>query len=139
MGAVDFRVGGRIFATLASVEEGFGNLMLTPEIQAEFVGEAHGLHGKQGRSQPGQVQPRVVEQPTVPVGPCRRLGEQLPMHPLHDGLERRVGMMDRQREEREIRVIRAAELHSRCRRKVLRQRAAILPQFPQQQDQRGHQ
>ena len=40
MGAVDFRVGGRIFATLASVEEGFGNLMLTPEIQAEFVGEA---------------------------------------------------------------------------------------------------
>jgi hypothetical protein len=32
MGAVDFRVGGRIFATLASVKEGFGNLMLTPEI-----------------------------------------------------------------------------------------------------------
>jgi hypothetical protein len=40
MGAVDFRVGGRIFATLASVKQGFGNLMLTPEIQAEFVGEA---------------------------------------------------------------------------------------------------
>ena len=31
MGAADFRVGGRIFATLASVKEGFGNLMLTPE------------------------------------------------------------------------------------------------------------
>ena len=31
MGAVDFRVGGRIFATLASVKEGYGNLMLTPE------------------------------------------------------------------------------------------------------------
>ena len=40
MGAVDFRVGGRIFATLASVNDGFGNLMLTPEIQAEFVAEA---------------------------------------------------------------------------------------------------
>jgi hypothetical protein len=43
MGAVDFRVGGRIFATLASVKDGFGNLMLTPEIQAEFVGEAPDL------------------------------------------------------------------------------------------------
>ena len=40
MGAVDFRVGGRIFATLASVKEGFGNLMLTPEIQEQFVAEA---------------------------------------------------------------------------------------------------
>ena len=40
MGAVDFRVGGRIFATLASVEHGFGNLMLTPEMQAEFVADA---------------------------------------------------------------------------------------------------
>ncbi len=40
MGAVDFRVGGHIFATLASVKHGFGNLMLTPEIQAEFVADA---------------------------------------------------------------------------------------------------
>ena len=40
MGAVDFRVGGRIFATLASVKEGFGNLMLTPDVQAEFVADA---------------------------------------------------------------------------------------------------
>jgi hypothetical protein len=40
MGAVDFRVGGHIFATLASVSQGFGNLMLTPEVQAEFVAEA---------------------------------------------------------------------------------------------------
>jgi len=39
MGAVDFRVGGRIFATLASVKKGYGNLMLTPEQQADFVGE----------------------------------------------------------------------------------------------------
>ena len=40
MGAVDFRVGGRIFATLAAVRQGFGNLMLTPEIQAQFVAES---------------------------------------------------------------------------------------------------
>ncbi|MEO8026232.1 MAG: MmcQ/YjbR family DNA-binding protein [Bryobacteraceae bacterium] len=39
MGALDFRVGGRIFATLASVKQGYGNLMLTPEVQADFVGE----------------------------------------------------------------------------------------------------
>src|SRR5512140_636187 len=40
MGAIDFRVGGRIFATLASIKQGFGNLMLTPEMQAELVAEA---------------------------------------------------------------------------------------------------
>jgi len=39
MGAADFRVGGRIFATLASQKQGYGNLMLTPERQAEFVAE----------------------------------------------------------------------------------------------------
>ena len=55
MGAVDFRVGGRIFATLASVKDGFGNLMLTPEMQAEFVAEeaevflpVHGGWGRMG-------------------------------------------------------------------------------------------
>ena len=40
MGAVDFRVGGHIFATLASIKDGFGNLMPTPEIQAAFVADA---------------------------------------------------------------------------------------------------
>ena len=39
MGATDFRVGGRIFATLAAVKQGYGNLMLTPEQQAAFVAE----------------------------------------------------------------------------------------------------
>jgi hypothetical protein len=39
MGAADFRVGGRIFATLASQKEGYGNLMLTLEQQALFVEE----------------------------------------------------------------------------------------------------
>jgi hypothetical protein len=40
MGSPDFRVGGRIFATLASEKQGYGNLQLTPEQQAAFVGEA---------------------------------------------------------------------------------------------------
>jgi len=39
MGSPDFRVGGRIFATLASQDLGYGNLMLTPEQQAAFVEE----------------------------------------------------------------------------------------------------
>ncbi|MBL8296326.1 MAG: MmcQ/YjbR family DNA-binding protein [Bryobacterales bacterium] len=39
MGAPDFRVGGRIFATLASQSQGYGNLVLTPEQQADFVAE----------------------------------------------------------------------------------------------------
>jgi YjbR len=39
MGAADFRVGGRIFATLAAIKQGYGNVMLTPEQQAEFVAE----------------------------------------------------------------------------------------------------
>lgn len=39
MGAADFRVGGRIFATLASQAQGYGNLMLSPEQQAAFVEE----------------------------------------------------------------------------------------------------
>jgi hypothetical protein len=39
MGAPDFRVGGRIFATLASQSQGYGNLMLTREQQAAFVEE----------------------------------------------------------------------------------------------------
>ena len=40
MGSPDFRVGGRIFATLAAQTQGYGNLMLTPEQQAAFVAEA---------------------------------------------------------------------------------------------------
>ena len=40
MGAPDFRVGGRIFATLAHEAQGYGNLMLTPDVQTTFVAEA---------------------------------------------------------------------------------------------------
>jgi YjbR len=39
MGQPDFRVGGRIFATLASAQQGYGNLMLTLEQQQSFVEE----------------------------------------------------------------------------------------------------
>jgi hypothetical protein len=53
MGAADFRIGGRVFATLASEKEGYGNLMLTPEQQAEFVRELPDvflpIHGGWGR------------------------------------------------------------------------------------------
>ncbi len=39
MGSPDFRVGGRIFATLASAKQGYGNLMLDVEQQSAFVEE----------------------------------------------------------------------------------------------------
>jgi hypothetical protein len=39
MGSPDFRVGGRIFATLASQKQGYGNIKLTLEQQAAFVEE----------------------------------------------------------------------------------------------------
>src|SRR5579863_5517585 len=40
MGSPDFRVGGRIFATLAAQAQGYGNLMLSPEQQESFAAEA---------------------------------------------------------------------------------------------------
>ncbi|HTB95132.1 MAG TPA: MmcQ/YjbR family DNA-binding protein [Candidatus Sulfotelmatobacter sp.] len=43
MGQPDFRVDGRIFATLASAKQGFGNLKLTPEQQSAFVEEMPGV------------------------------------------------------------------------------------------------
>jgi hypothetical protein len=63
MGAVDFRVGGRIFATLASVDKGYGNLMITPELQAEFLAERPDvflpIHGGWGRM--GMTHIRLAE------------------------------------------------------------------------------
>jgi hypothetical protein len=54
MGSPDFRVGGRIFATLAAEAQGYGNLMLTPDQQAIFVAEAPDIfipiHGGWGRN-----------------------------------------------------------------------------------------
>lgn len=43
MGAPDFRVGGRIFATLAAQAQGYGNLMLNPEQQALLIAEQPGV------------------------------------------------------------------------------------------------
>ena len=40
MGVPDFRVGGHIFATLASQEDGFGNLKLTPDLQQLLIAES---------------------------------------------------------------------------------------------------
>jgi len=64
MGAVDFRVGGRIFATLAHEKQGYGNLMLTPEQQAMFVGELPEVflpvHGGWGRNGATHVRLGVV-------------------------------------------------------------------------------
>jgi hypothetical protein len=37
MGAADFRVGGHIFATLAHIDKGYGNLMLSPEAQRILI------------------------------------------------------------------------------------------------------
>ncbi len=55
MGNPDFRVGGHIFATLASAKQGYGNLQLGPEQQAAFVEElpdvflpVHGGWGRMG-------------------------------------------------------------------------------------------
>jgi hypothetical protein len=66
MGAVDFRVGGRIFATLASVKQGYGNLMLTPEQQAAFVEELPEVflpvHGGWGRNGATHVRLAVVSE-----------------------------------------------------------------------------
>jgi hypothetical protein len=63
MGATDFRVGGKIFATLASQDKGYGNLMLTPELQAEFVEELPEvflpIHGGWGRM--GMTHIRLAE------------------------------------------------------------------------------
>jgi len=54
MGAADFRVGGRIFATLAHERKGYGNLMLDPVHQHDFVTDAPDIflpvHGGWGRN-----------------------------------------------------------------------------------------
>lgn len=69
MGATDFRVGGRIFATLAMVEQGYGNLMLEPQQQAMFVEEAPEIFlpvpGGWGRNGATHVRLAVVNEDTL--------------------------------------------------------------------------
>ena len=66
MGSVDFRVGGRIFATLAHEKQGYGNLILTPEQQAAFVEELPEvflpIHGGWGRNGATHVRLAVVSE-----------------------------------------------------------------------------
>jgi hypothetical protein len=68
-GATDFRVGGRIFATLASISEGYGNLMLTPEHQAAFVLEQPKIflpiHGGWGRMGMTHIRLAVADEGTL--------------------------------------------------------------------------
>ena len=69
MGAPDFRVGDRIFATLASLSDGYGNLMLTPEAQAMFVSEApdvfRPIAGGWGRMGMTHVVLAAADEPTL--------------------------------------------------------------------------
>ena len=63
MGAADFRVGGHIFATLAHESEGYGNLMLSPDLQADFIGDAPAvfLPVKGGWGRMGATHVRLAE------------------------------------------------------------------------------
>ncbi len=65
-GQADFRVGGRIFATLAAEKQGYGNLLLTPEQQAVFVEELPDVflpvHGGWGRNGATHVRLAVVSE-----------------------------------------------------------------------------
>lgn len=65
-GQPDFRVGGKIFATLAAEKQGYGNLMLTPEQQAMFVEELPEvflpIHGGWGRNGATHVRLAVVSE-----------------------------------------------------------------------------
>jgi hypothetical protein len=69
MGAADFRVGGRIFATLAMVDQGYGNLMITPELQAEFIAERPDLFlpisGGWGRMGPTHIRLALADEDTL--------------------------------------------------------------------------
>ena len=53
VGVVDFRVGGRIFATLASMKDGLGNLMLTPDHTTDGL-LAYPFQNSEGRATRGQ-------------------------------------------------------------------------------------
>jgi hypothetical protein len=68
-GAADFRVGGRIFATLAMVDKGYGNLMITSELQAEFIADRPDLflpvHGGWGRMGITHIRLELADEDTL--------------------------------------------------------------------------
>jgi hypothetical protein len=69
MGHPDFRVGGRIFATLAYPSTAFAALMLTPEQQELFVRTEpktfRPVPGEWGRKGATQVQLRIAKKAAV--------------------------------------------------------------------------
>ncbi len=69
MGSADFRVGGRIFATLAHEREGYGNLMFSAEMQAEFLAERPDLflpvHGGWGRNGATHIRLAVADEDSL--------------------------------------------------------------------------
>lgn len=69
MGAADFRVGGHIFATLASVAQGFGNIKLTPDQQAAFIADRPDcflpVPGGWGRMGMTHIRLAVADEPTL--------------------------------------------------------------------------
>lgn len=88
----DFRVGGKIFATLAYEKEGFGVLLLSPEQQAGMVADAPdvfspvpGGWGKQGstRVRLAKVKPDILESAlrTAYVGRASRPAGRRPRRP----------------------------------------------------------
>ena len=69
VGAPDFRVDGHIFATLAAEKQGYGNLMLTPEVQQAFLAERpemfRPVHGGWGRMGATHVLLALADEDTV--------------------------------------------------------------------------
>ncbi len=69
MGHADFRVGGKIFATLGYPDEHWGVLKLTPEAQTALVRELPAafvpVKGGWGRSGSTQVRLENVDEPTI--------------------------------------------------------------------------
>lgn len=69
MGHADFRVGGRIFATIGSPDAGFAMVSLTPDEQAFFVGSAPGtftpVKGGWGKSGSTSVVLRTAKKAAV--------------------------------------------------------------------------
>lgn len=69
MGAEDFRVEGRIFATLAHVAQGYGNVMLDPEQQSAFTADAPDVFlpvpGGWGRNGATHIRLQAADEPTL--------------------------------------------------------------------------
>ncbi len=99
MGAADFGIGGRIFATFASVRQGYGNRTLSPEVQAEFIRERPdvflAISGGWGRRGTTHVRLAAADEDTL-AGALRtayqwRVAENAPRGSRRRGNDRRPG------------------------------------------------